>query len=427
MLYFPIHSTNIESFRHIEYEGTTDTFIQPCISNSLSRYLGEIKEYIACKEKEWDIYKKYTNTYEYIHTCIPYKKKAVSKIKPLSRSYFKMMELSMTFQLIPLLHTTPIQTFHLAEGPGGFIEAVSHLRKNPEDKYVGMTILDHTGNNSNIPAWKKSEYFLRTTPQVKIEPGIDGTGNILSIDNYDFCRKKYGSTMHLITADGGFDFSVDFNNQELAISKLLFAQTCFAISMQKKHGHFILKIFDCFHACTIDLIYLLSSLYQSVHVSKPQTSRTGNSEKYVVCKHFLFENDEAIYPFLRDAFYRSIHMDMESTPRRWLKLAIPIYFVYRLEEYNSIFGQQQIENIHYTLSLIGKHHKPEKIEHLIKLNIQKCVQWCTRFNIAYNIVSSNNIFLSKENAMPPPVVPVATFSHPPLLEAEHLGSGHFRT
>jgi 23S rRNA U2552 (ribose-2'-O)-methylase RlmE/FtsJ len=397
MIFFPIHSANPETYRHIEYVGTTYQTIPPSISNSLSRYLSEIKEKITTREKEWDIFKKYTNIYEYIHTCIPFKKKAVSKIKPLSRSYFKMMELSISFQLIPPNTAIPLRTFHLAEGPGGFIEAVAHLRKNPADQYYGMTIMDDTGSNTNIPAWKKSEYFLRTNPQVHIETGSDGTGNILSIDNYHHCRARYGSSMHMITADGGFDFSVDFNNQELAISKLLFAQTCFALSMQKKNGHFILKLFDCFHACTIDLLYLLSSFYQTVYITKPQTSRTGNSEKYLVCKHFLFENDESFYPYLRDAFYHAIHLNPESVCKRWISVPIPMYFLYRIEECNSIFGQQQIENIHHTLSLIGKNIKSDKIEHLIKTNIHKCIQWCIRFNVAYNNVTTPNIFLSKDN------------------------------
>jgi hypothetical protein len=72
--------------------------------------------------------------------------------------------------------------------------------------------------------------------------------------------------------------------------------------------------------------------------------------------------------------------------------------MYRLEEYNSIFGQQQIENIHYTISLIGKNMKPDKIEHLIKSNIQKCVNWCIRFNIPYNNISGSNVFLSRDHA-----------------------------
>ena len=50
--------------------------------------------------------------------------------------------------------------------------------------------------------------------------------------------------MDIVTADGGFDFSVDFNKQEIMANKLIFCQICFAISMQKKGGIFILKIFD---------------------------------------------------------------------------------------------------------------------------------------------------------------------------------------
>ena len=52
--------------------------------------------------------------------------------------------------------------------------------------------------------------------------------------------------MDLITADGGFDFSLDFNNQEIIITKLLFAQMTYALLMQKQGGSFILKIFDTF-------------------------------------------------------------------------------------------------------------------------------------------------------------------------------------
>ena len=51
--------------------------------------------------------------------------------------------------------------------------------------------------------------------------------------------------------------------------------------MQKKNGHFVLKIFDIFEDCTIDILYLLSSFYEKVIVMKPYTSRYANSEKYV--------------------------------------------------------------------------------------------------------------------------------------------------
>ena len=58
-----------------------------------------IKEKINEHSKDWDIYKKYTNPYEYIHSIIPNRKKSISKHKPLSRSYFKMIEILAIFDL----------------------------------------------------------------------------------------------------------------------------------------------------------------------------------------------------------------------------------------------------------------------------------------------------------------------------------------
>jgi hypothetical protein len=50
-----------------------------------------------------------------------------------------------------------MSSFHLAEGPGGFIEAVCHMRNNPNDVYYGMTLVN---NDSKCPGWKKSKNFL---------------------------------------------------------------------------------------------------------------------------------------------------------------------------------------------------------------------------------------------------------------------------
>lgn len=395
MIYFALPSSNIETYKNIEYKSIYKNESQEVnYSNSISRYLGEIKEKISFCEKDWDIYKKYTNPFEYIHSIIPQKKRSVSKLKPLSRSFYKMIELTNTFKLVSQT-CAPIKTFHLAEGPGGFIEAVVNLRKNANDTYYGMTLLDAGNTNDNVPAWKKSQYFMKINKNVNIVSGVDGTGNLLSIYNYEHCRANYSASMDLITADGGFDFSGDFNNQELMISKLLFAQMCFAISMQKRGGSFILKIFDCFHSCTVDILYILSSLYGTVYITKPLTSRLGNSEKYVVCKNFLLDNDLMVYPFLKDAFYNAIYLHNDVS-RRFLKINVPLFFSSRVEEYNSVFGQQQIDNIHYTLTLIEKKTKSDKIDNLIKNNILKCIQWCTHYNVPYEPFNNVNIFSGKE-------------------------------
>jgi len=300
-----------------------------------------------------------------------------------------MIEIVNTFHL--KYDSKPIRTFHLAEGPGGFIEAIVRLRNNSADTYIGMTILDKD-NDPSIPGWKKSESFLKQHPNVIIERGLDETGNIISLENFAHCKEKYASSMDLITADGGFDFSVDFNSQEINISKLLISQIFFALVMQKKGGSFVLKIFDCFMQHTIDALFILSAFYEKVYVTKPSTSRTANSEKYIVCKGFLFSSVNSFYTVLYSALEKVVTM-RESFIHRFITVPIPNCFVSKLEEYNAIIGQSQMENIYYTLTLIESHCKQEKIDNLIKMNVQKCMQWCVKHNVEHQaVLAPTNIF-----------------------------------
>ena len=342
--------------------------------------MSDIKYRIEKQAEEWDVYKRYSNPYEYIHTIIPNKRKSVSVYKPLSRSYFKMIELCLFFRLLEDKRG-PIQSFHLAEGPGGFIEALIGLRKCKEDVYTGMTILEDK-LDPNIPGWKKSQKFLEDNPNVHIETGADKTGNILKLENLLYCIEKYGSTMDVITGDGGFDFSYDFNNQERNIVKLIFAQVVYALCMQKYGGCFILKVFDCFTNATIDILALLSSFYEKVYITKPQTSRYANSEKYIVCKNFLFESNADYSSKLIHVFRKMI--SSEQYVERFLQIQHSLYFLTKLEEYNAVFGQQQIENIYYTLSFIEQRSKQDKIENIVRMNIQKCIAWCSKYSVPFH-------------------------------------------
>jgi len=393
MSYYLLPKNPFLIHKYIDYT-ECDTPPTAAISNSLSTYLSEIKQKIDYREKDWDIFKKYTNPYEYVHSTVPYKKLSVAKAKPLSRSFFKMVEIIQTFQLAT--SSPPINTFHLAEGPGGFIEAISMLRKNKNDIYIGMTLMDEH-NDPNIPGWKKTNTFLKQNPNVYIERGIDGTGNILSVKNLLGCKESYGSSIDFITADGGFDFSFDFNSQEVSIAQLLFAQVCYAVTMQKKGGTFVLKVFDCFMQHTMDILCILTSFYDKVYITKPNTSRYANSEKYIVCKNFLLPTCERFFPFIQKAFDKMIAppgLVNNMYVHRFLSVPLPLCFVSKLEEYNAILGQQQIENIHYTILLIDNKHNQDKIDALIKMNVQKCMQWCVKHELPYNIITMNpNVFL----------------------------------
>ena len=360
----------------------SETIPQPVINESLCFYLNDIKHHIHDHEYMWETFKRFTNTYEYIHTTIPYKKYCISRYRPISRSFFKMIELIHFFEL-GTNSENPMKTFHLAEGPGGFIEAMVKYRVRSDDKYIGMTLLDKHNSDYNIPAWKKTQHFLQENKNVYIESGLDKTGNILSIDNFVYIHELYGSSMDLITADGGFDFSVDFDHQEINMTKLLYGQIVYALCMQKQGGHFVLKIFDIFMQHTVDMLVLLSSMYERVYITKPNTSRSANSEKYIVCKGFIHASSYQFFPYLYKSFRKILQTDPKSSAsfacsglrseeasvpcsllgdaekvapkyisRIFCNIPLHHFFMNRLEEYNIIIGQNQIENIYITLSFI---------------------------------------------------------------------------
>jgi hypothetical protein len=194
----------------------------------------------------WDRVRVLANPYELVYiTCKkppnlnagnpPY----VAAIEPLSRSFFKMIEMGNIFLLDLVKQNRPVTTVHLAEGPGGFIEAFIWLRKmykkicgdNTWDRYYGITLIDQDSND--IPSWKRSTQFIQDNPQVNILSGADGTGNLYSIANLKYLGTRFAfNKVDLVTADGGFDFSTNgYNSQEQMANKLILAEIigCLAV------------------------------------------------------------------------------------------------------------------------------------------------------------------------------------------------------
>ena len=380
---------------------TTTTSTNTLVSHTLHAHLCEIKTQIEeCGEEPWDSVKKYTNPFEFIHTAIPNCKTytTVSKLHPLSRSFYKMIELHATF--FNQSHDIPRMTsFHLAEGPGGFIEALTHIRSQQHsfndvqhDVHYGMTLLNQ---DASCPGWKKSKTFLEAhRNRVRIECGADGTGNIISLANFEHCVSKYKNACDFMTADGGFDFSCDFNNQESMVSRLLAAEMGFALALQKPGGHFILKVFDTFTKPTIDVLCVLCNFYREVYVSKPCTSRHANSERYIVCKHFRPESSDTLLPHLRAMFKQLEDFPHDSAMTSLLPLEHDTYFLNKIEECNAIIGQQQMETINSTINMIINKGQVEKMESMKRQNMMRCISWCDKHSIPYNkIIQQNNIFL----------------------------------
>jgi len=316
--------------------------------------------------------KKRVNPYEYIHSHILNKPFSVSAYKPLSRSYYKLVELYYKFNLADYFNGN-ITTFHLAEGPGGFMEAILQLRNNKKDNYYGMTLID--GKNS--PGWRQNNILSRNT-NIILDNGEDDTGNILHPCNYEHCYKNYKGTMDLVTADGGFDFSKDYNAQEQNSCKLIFAEVMYALTVQKEGGTFILKLFDSFLQVTNELLYILSMLYEDVHITKPSTSRCANSERYVVCLNFKNIDN---YSYYSSIYNMLVDLQTGSFIQSIINIPIPLHVCNVLEEINTLLAQIQIEYINKTINYIKHNNIPSS---LLTTNISKCIHWCKKYNININ-------------------------------------------
>lgn len=367
------------------------------ISKTMTSILNNTKKHIETHCDEWNNVKKLTNPYEYIHTQIPNKSSSISKIKPLSRAFFKLIEICKTLEIFDEYEGKPINTFHLAEGPGGFIEAVTYMRFNKNDRYYGMTLIDD--DNEDIPGWKKTDAFLKKNPNVIIETGKDKTGNLYSPKNYKYCVEKYKHSMDFITGDGGFDFSINYNKQEALALRLIITQIAYAMVMQSEGGTFVLKVFDQFTHGSMDVLYFLSSFYSKTYIFKPNTSRIANSERYIVCQGYQPPQTPNIFHKFFNILQVLNNINFKDTfIHRFLDIKINYYFIKNVEEINAIIGQKQISNILSTLRIIqNKEKKGEKINAIKNKNIKNCIKWCVKYNIPHNKYGiSTNIFMSNK-------------------------------
>jgi hypothetical protein len=254
--------------------------------------LQETKEKISsCAQQHiWEYAKKISNPYELVYTYkdshIP---ESLSAVKPLSRSYFKMVEmLDLSQYLQQRVGRTAIRTAHVCEGPGGFIEAIYDVATKMGRQVRSTHAMTLRSTKSHIPGWRRAQQFMNRHREIRIEYGADNTGNILEPANrtafVDQISKSasHEHPVHIFTADGGFDFTSNYAAQESSIFHLLVASVHIGFSVLAPDGMFILKVFDIFAPATYQLLGYMASCFNRWTVYKPATSRPCNSEQYFI-------------------------------------------------------------------------------------------------------------------------------------------------
>lgn len=315
----------------------------------------------------WATLKRLTNDFELICGS---DSGGVSRMTPISRSYFKMWEILVDHLPRSLIsQQSPMQCAFLAEGPGGFVESFATMRsrlwrQGVDDRLNCITLVQR-----GAPAWNQlqSRNWVRVNAnKCVMHFGKDGSGDLYRVENIDHFAASVGEgSCHLVTADGGFDVSIDYNTQEQLSLRLQLCETYAALRLQRPGGIFVLKIFDICDSRTISLIWIILRMYDCVKLVKPLTSRPANSEKYLVCTGYRPN------PALRESLRP--HLETGDLPS-----CFPDDLIDQLYAFNLRYIHRQIHHIDRTAALVSQ---PEIPAFPRPQQVVVAKDWCRKHNV----------------------------------------------
>ena len=358
------------------------------INNNYILLLNNIKNKV-CTYSNWYIYRKLFTSLLFLNYYYNKINIGIFKKSVLSRSYFKMIEMHNDYNICKM-NISSIKVAFIAEAPGGFIEAFNKIRMKYNDIYYGISLLDN--NINNIPSWYNLKKKMKYNSNLKLLYGNDNTGNIYKLINiFNFINNIGVNSCDIVTADGGFDFTNDYINQEYNFTRLFFCEIVLALNLQKLGGNFIIKCFDLTNILSIKIFYILCHYYEKIIITKLNTSRKTNSERYIICKNFK----SYVEPKIMKKLYKIIlNWDYYITNNTKIidvfDFTVNKHFLSKLEEYNSWFFIKQLDIYNYIININNNIHNSlinDIIKQIITENIEKCISFCKLNNIYINYES----------------------------------------
>lgn len=332
-----------------------DDILNPYISHSLYHYYNETRNEIQkiCSNQNdisnnfFDDLIKIVNPYEYIFSKVPGSKFSVSKLRPQSNVFYDFLEVLTTSNILESFNNKVIKTLHFTPNYSDTIECFEMMRENYNDE---NSYYDEI-NEDNIKSIQDNKF------------------NFLFVE-------------------------VEANNFNKYITNLI---ECLMLIFknQESGGTCVIKLNHIFHKPVVDILYMMSSLYEKVYILKPNTTNITSFDKYIVCKNFQKNESNPLY--YKCNYYRLIVFLKKLQDKSIISILdfdIPNYFLTKLDDMNIIIGQQQIESLDMVINILKNKNRVDKLETLKKSNIQKSVAWCDKYKIPCNRFSEKiNIFL----------------------------------
>lgn len=183
----------------------------------------------------------------------------------------------------------------LCAAPGGFSEYLLKALSEARTIGFGMSLMGRNEHGCGTE-WK---YQHKNTPnsQYVSSSGSDGTGDIYNWENVLALHREIAGylvggrvpyeLMHLVVCDGGMDAQRDSECQELLSTKLVVCQVAAALTLLRKGGVLLIKLFG-FQTASIRLMMqdLAERFNHQVVCLKPISSRPASAERYVVFRGY---------------------------------------------------------------------------------------------------------------------------------------------
>ena len=339
---------------------------------------------------------KFVHPCEYVFSTIPGLKQCVSKLTYKSNIFYELLEICNTVNFLEHYKSKNINSLHICSHSNETIECIN--------MFVNGTCL-----TNNI---KHKSYI-----------NLDEIVNIYTNIVLDTNTKKYDFIFCSVDMYNHTNTSLQTYNQYLNNYFLQLIQVVIIIlKHQAQNGICVIKLDTTFHKPVIDVLFILTTLFEKTFIVKPSLSSTTSFEKYVVCKNFtnttttsinttslvttvdMNKNIELLsdlYNFYYDCKIKIINKTKTQPTSSSFENIIcllpdnlPYLFLNKMEDVNNILGQQQLEAIDQIGNLMKNRNKEDKLENMKKSNIQKSIHWCEKYRVPHHkFLDKTNIFL----------------------------------
>ncbi|XP_054715357.1 cap-specific mRNA (nucleoside-2'-O-)-methyltransferase 2-like [Uloborus diversus] len=306
--------------------------------------LNAVKSLLNDKGEQWQKHTSKINKAGFVINYI----KTVFKPELLTQAWCKFYEILHQYDIIST-NNGNFKSFHLCEAPGAFISALNYFLclKHPTLcwQWLANTLNPYYEGHNIKNVIVDDRLIFRTLNFWHF--GKDNTGDITSLNYFEdvqeCCNEE--NLMNLVTADGSFSCLDNPGEQELAVSRLHFAELLIGLTILAPSGSFVIKKFTFFECLTACQLYFLCCVFNQVHVFKPFTSKAGNSEVYVICKGYIGRKE--IMPYLN--YMLEIYKSEKETI--FPKSCIPESFMGQLLQCCNYFSSLQKTAIKENISL----------------------------------------------------------------------------